>query len=300
MTLSGKLSATAAALICVLAAPAHAQDREGPIVVIGQSEPVIIRQAQRQARDIAVRTGNAADSPLARFEDGLCPGITGLEREAAALMIDRIRDTANALDIRILHDGCSPNFIVAFVADGEAMLRGMQESSPELFQYLDSGQKRDMLEPGPVHVWSTIEPRTLTGMPIGQSRELMSPPVMRVAGAHTRIYTTMRNDITAALVAFDREAIIGLNLGQLADYATMRGLAQTRPAGDLAIDTILTLFELDREDPDWAPPQQLTDFDRAYLQALYAELPNLPAARKLSQVGFELRRLVEGEDDTAP
>src|SRR5205809_510614 len=37
-------------------------------------------------------------------------------------------------------------------------------------------------------------------------------------------------DIVSALVVFDRSAVEGLTLTQLADYATMRGLSHTRPA----------------------------------------------------------------------
>ena len=279
-------------------APPPPRDRD-TIVVTGENEPVTIRQVQRQARDVAVRTGNVYESPLARFEGRLCPGVIGLDEEMAGMIIDRIREHARTLDIRVREDGCDANFILAFVDDGEAMFRRMMDDSPWNFQYLNSGQKRDILEPGPVHVWTNIEPQTLTGMPIAQSRELMNPPTMQVAGAHTRIYTTTRMDIRSVMISFDRAAVVGLNLGQLADYATMRGLAQTRPAGDLSIDSILTLFELSQDNPEWAPPQRLTEFDTAYLRSLYAEIPNLPAFRKLARVGFELRDLAEGEEEVS-
>ena len=88
---------------------------------------------------------------------------------------------------------------------------------------------------------------------------------------------------------FDREAVRGKTIIQLADYATMRSFARTRPAGgEAALDTILALF-----DPDHAPPPTLTDFDQAYLRSVYKEIANLPAAMKLLDVSDELERVME-------
>jgi len=306
MTLSKSILVAASVLVSSLCGPVAAQDSaadgvgasidEGPpdttIIVTGQNQPVSIRQIRRQARDIMVRTGNIYESPLARFEDRLCPGIVGLEPDFAALMIDRVRTNAALLDIRLMPDGCDANFIIAFVDDGEAMLRRMMEESPQYFQYLDSGEKHEILQPGPAHVWANVEPRTLTGMPIAQVRNLVNPPRMHIHAAHSRIYTPNRNDITSVMITFDTDAVRGLNLGQLADYATMRGLAQTRPSGDMAIDSILSLFAHPPDDPNWAPPQRLTEFDRAYLRSLYAGPANLPASRKMSNVDDEMLRTI--------
>jgi len=265
--------------------PLAAQD-DDTIVVTGEAEPVTVRAVHRQARDIAVQQGNVYDVPLARFEDRLCPGVTGLTPDIAGLIIDRVRANAQMLGVRVQGDGCAANFVIVFTPDGEALMRRLMVENPQNFQYLDQGKKDDILEPGPVHVWTSVEPRTLTGMPIAQVRDLTRPPTMGVHAAHTRIYTTTRRDITAVMIAFDNEAVRNLSVGQLADYATMRGLAQTRPVEGMAIDSILSLFG-----GTDTPPQRLTNFDLAYLNALYADLPNLPAAMKLGNVGDELREL---------
>ncbi len=302
MTLSGKSLASACLLIlpAALAAqdvPAEAPPEEagaprGSIVVTGSNAPVTFGEIRGQARDIAVRTGNWLDSPLARFEDRLCPGVIGLDPDFAAMFNQRLRANARQLGLRLLDDECRPNFVVVFVDDGEGLLRRLMDQSPEYFQYLDSGEQNDILEPGPVHVWTNVEPRTLTGMPIAQVRNLTAPPTMQVSGAHSRIYTTTRNDIVTVMITFDRSAVSGMTLVQLADYATMRGLAQTRPPQDPTLDTILTLFDND------APPPGLTDFDQAYLRSLYDGIPNLPGFRVLGGTVSALRQLVaqDGEN----
>ena len=113
--------------------------------------------------------------------------------------------------------------------------------------------------------------------------------------AHSKLYLTIRQDITQTVVLFDREGVKGKSIIQLADYATMRSFARTRPAeGDAALDTILALF-----DPDHEPPPQLTPFDQAYLRSVYKEIANLPASMKLLDVSDELERVQREEASAA-
>ena len=271
--------------------PLQETGEEDEIVVTGTVGTVSTSQVQRQARDIAVSHGGVLEAPLARFEDRLCPGVVGLEEEFAVSLNARIRTNAQALDIRLLEGDCRPNFVIVFAEDGEAVFRQLFEESPEYFRYLDPGQKADILEPGPVHVWTNVEPRTLTGMPIARVRNLAAPPATGSFGAHTRIYTTNRNDIASVMITFDRDAVRGLSLRQLADYATMRGLAQTRAprngSDEMVMDSILSLFDA----PD--PPLGMTEFDLAYLRSLYDGDPNLPAYRKISGTARQLRLMAE-------
>ena len=66
------------------------------------------------------------------------------------------------------------------------------------------------------------------------------------------------------------------------DYAAIRLFAETRPpAGDAAVDTILTLF-------DPAPASHvasLTRFDLAYLKSVYRAPSGQPAFSTLGAVG---------------
>lgn len=274
--------------------PSAFDENERTIVVTGSNQRVEVGEVQRQVRDIVVRTGNMFESPLARWEDRLCPGVIGLEEDFAFALNARIRANAAELGIRLLGDDCRPNFIVVFTEDGGEFLSRLMESNPEYFQHLNSGEKRDILEPGPVHVWTSVEPRTLTGMPIGQVRDLMNPPQMAVHGAHSRIYTPNRNDIVSVMVIFDQEAVRGMSLRQLGDYVTMRGLAQTRAPDDPVMDSILTLFDAE------APPLGMTEFDQAYLRSLYDGIPNLPGFRRIGGTTRQLRLMASEVTEISP
>jgi hypothetical protein len=251
------------------------------------------RTVSRQARDITDIGSDIRDRPLARIADRLCPGVIGLKREAAELMIDRIRWNAERLDMWMADDtSCSPNLIIAFVEDGKAQLAELVDRQPWLFETMTRPERLALLaEDGPVRVWTTAQTRTRDGMPIERRENLTDPPVVQMWMAHSKIYLTIREDITQVVVLFDRDGVRGKSIIQLADYATMRSFARTRPAGgDAALDTILALF-----DPAHEPPPALTDFDQAYLRNLYKEIANLPAANKLMNVSGELEQVMREE-----
>jgi len=298
MLRDGLVAAPAALLAATLLAvvPAAAQDGEAAaaadaIVVTGERPSP--REVSRQARDVTDIGSDIRDRPLARIEDRLCPGVIGLKRAAAELMIDRIRWNAGRLDMWLADDtACRPNLIVAFVEDGAAEIAGLVERQPWLFDTMTRHEREALLAvEGPVRVWTTAQTRTRDGMPIARRETLDQPPVVQMWMAHSKIYLPIREDITQTVVLFDRDGVRGKSIVQLADYATMRSFARTRPAeGGAALDTILALF-----DPAHEPPPGLTAFDQAYLRSVYKEIANLPAAMKLLDVADELERATAGE-----
>lgn len=290
------LAGLAGALI--LGGPALAQDDQDgtdeDIVVTGRVERPSESEVTRQARSITAPTA-IRHLPLPRFQDRLCPGIFGMKGEFAALMIDRIRDNAEKLDLWMAEDDgtCRPNFVVAFVDDGQAALKQIEENQYWLFQSLTTADRRELLaEDGPVRVWTTTQTRTRDGMPVARRESLDNPPVVSAWMAHSKIYIPIREDITQVVVLFDKADVKGKTLVQLADYATMRGLARTRPVdGDgQAMDTILGLF-----DTNASPPPEMTNFDRAYLAAVYDNIPNIPGITKVLGVNRQLSLQAEEE-----
>jgi len=297
-------AALSVALAAAFACPALAQDPDTQAVA-GQTDDDIVvtgdrptrTEVTRQARDVTDIGSDVRDRPLARIEDRVCPGVVGLKRYAAELMIDRIRWNAERLHMWMADDtDCRPNLIIAFVDDGKAELAGIADRQPWLFADLTTAQRRALLATeGPVRVWTTALTRTRDGMPIERRESLDSPPQVEMWMAHSKLYLTIREDITQTVVLFDRAGVRGKSIIQLADYATMRSFARTRPAqGDAQLDTILALF-----DPDHEPPQQLTDFDQAYLRSVYNGIPNLPAITKINGVNSQLRRAQEAEEEDA-
>jgi hypothetical protein len=229
----------------------------------------------------------ADQEPLARFEDALCPGVLGLKQDAAELMVGRLRANAEMLGLRMAENGdCQANFIVGFVADGQAVLSDLQNRSGYIFAEMTRDERIALLaDPGPARTLLRVRSRTRDGIPISRRESLSQLPTTTMWMAHSKIYSATRNDIISAMVLFDRDAIRGMNLTQLADYATFRALAQRLPGPEAAGQpSILALFE-DGE----ARPAGLTEFDRAYLGQLYTGIANLPAPAKLADLARATR-----------
>lgn len=255
------------------AAPAFAQadlqDRDGIIVTAELPEDAPdAGEIRAQARAVTPR-GTVTGEPLARFQVPICPGVWGLSRESAQYMIDRIYHNAEAAGLELdERAGCAANVIVAFVDDPHGEFADMVAHNHQLVDALSFWEKKRVADTqGPVLAWNVVSTRTSAGE--GRSGH---PPVFEATDS-SRLNSGTRRDMQASVIMLDTDLLEDLDGLALADYATMRTLARTRPVGegDAAVGTILSLFD----DPVNAP-QSLTEFDRAYLASLYAGRANQP------------------------
>jgi hypothetical protein len=271
-------------------APAAAD--ESTIVVTGKTEPPpaeVVEQAEQLSR---VSPYQLYDEALPRFEMPLCPGVFGLREDYAGEITARIRANAERLGARVAGPRCEPNLYIAFVDDGHELVSRLAAAHPKVFCIIDADAQAEILREGePVRVWSHIRIIDIrwTGGPTRIHRCRQQVP------SQTRkpdMFLAERRDIVSSLIVFDREQVLGMSTTQLADYATMRGLAHTRPAsGDEPMETILALFEGDR-----SRPLELTSFDRGYLESLYRGRPDQRAMTRFLGVG---RRAEEAREESA-
>jgi hypothetical protein len=219
------------------------------------------------------------DEPLARFEDRLCPGIVGLRVDAAETVVGLMRANFEELGLSTAPpSSCSPNVVVAFVDDGAAFLRNLSDRQDLLFADMERAERKSLLaETGPARALLKVWTRTRDGMVVSRRDSLTDPPQMQEQMAHSKIYTAHRKDIVSALVLIDRDAIGGLSLQQLADYATFRALTRTLPPEEARGASIVGLFESGAN-----RPAGLTEFDRKFLDTLYSGVPNLPGSSRLA------------------
>ena len=221
------------------------------------------------------------DDPLPRFEDRVCPGIMGLRTDAAETMVGMIRTNVEAFGLGTVNkEVCEPNLVVAFVDDGQAFLVALQARHETVFAEMARHDREQLVsEAGPALALLRVRSRSRDGMPISRRENLMDAPQTYMAMAHSRIYTATRKDIVASLVLIDRDAVRGLSLRQLADYATFRALTRTLPPADARGASIVGLF-----DSMGNRPAGLTDFDRTFLATLYGGVPNLPGSARLAEL----------------
>jgi len=282
-----------AASLALPAVPRAAEPDSRDIVVTAPepSAPPSARQVNAQARAVT-QGGDFMHSPLARFESPLCPGVFGLPQDAAAMIVGRIRHNAELLRLPLAPDGnCAANLFVAFVPHAQEQLAEAHRQHSYLFRGLAPTERRQLLaESGPARAWTTTVMKTRDGMRASEPAPRAGDPVSAVPivtmwQAHSKIYLPVRQDIASVLVVFDVDQVRGNTLVQLADYATMRGLARTQASGTVR-DSILALFDASAA----TPPAGLTPFDRAYLASLYETIPNIAGAHVIGGVSRRLRR----------
>ncbi|WAT16845.1 hypothetical protein OZN62_07785 [Aurantiacibacter sp. MUD11] len=233
---------------------------------------------------VPAKADGIMEEPLPRFEDRICPGVLGLEREYAELMVSRIRDNAEQIGLRLSgseEEGCEPNLVVAFVDDGQAYLADLMERRFYLFRDMDPADREEMLAgEQPWRAWHQVAAHTRDGIRVGRRENLSQLPEAGMWQAHSRIYRPVRHDITYALVLFDREEVRGLSLRQLADFATLQAFSTEFPEeAETRESSVLRLFDGGED-----LPEGLSDYDTAWLTALYDGIPNVPASFRLRNV----------------
>ncbi len=222
---------------------------------------------------------------------GVCVGVANLSREASQAIADRVSDVAAMLGMAVGEPGCGPNVMIIATEEASALAAALVERSPNAFRpyYAGAAGSRRRLElfvttDRPVRWWHVSMPVTVaTGAPAVRLPGEEEPRRIRGDGLLT---AAVRNEFRRAFVIFDIDQVEGLTLRQLSDYIAMVAFAQIDPDADIgSFPSILNVVA----NPDIA--QEMTDWDRAYLDALYGtELNRRAPASQLGQVANDMFR----------
>jgi hypothetical protein len=206
----------------------------------------------------------------------------------------RLRQVAGSIGLRTASAKCDPNLVVIVAGRSGAFIEQLRKERPDIFEGVDYAQVAAALRTKePVRTWQSIEPRGADGRPLERvsSIEFGDGPkpvsnayILRGTTAlASRLVSAVRQDLVRSFVVLDVDAIDGLTLTQIADYAAMRLLARTKAPPHPSASTILGLFS------DPAVPSgvaHLTRWDFAYLWSLYNTDGSAPAgAQKCSIAG---------------
>jgi hypothetical protein len=284
LTLIGSLSAS----------PGVAQEDVDPIVVIGRTKADAIAELG-QTITLPARGGQT----VARFNGPICVKVSGVPAGMANVVRERIEDNIRHVQgARLAPQGCKPNAFVGVLNKVTDTVRDLQKDQPWLFEgMLDYQVDRIFRGSEQARAWHVNEKRNLDGTavtgPGGAEAQFDrgSVAVNKVEKA-SRI-PQQRMDMAGGVVLIETGGLRGKTFRQLADYATMRLLASTsdqiEPA-QASLPTILTLFG------EGTAPDGLSDFDTAYLDALY----DLPPNSRDSQVIAAIARVYARQTKAAP
>ncbi len=309
----------AAAILLAAAAlaapPAMAQDAtpaDGEITdrVTVTGQRLGPRTLEEQTRDFVTEIARPANfkSGIARWHMRLCVGVQNIDPEPAQYIVDRISEVAAEVGLRPGRPGCRPQIMIAFAPDGQDFAARWVDAQPQNFRpwggvggtnpglaALDAFQESD----APVRWWHVTLPVTEGGAPAVKLPNTLVPSAFgdapAIKGGNSHITRLVRDEMKAANIVVDGPEAAQVGIAQLADYLAMIALVQIDPAADpSAYDSILNLFSAGA-----AAPPGLTEWDRAYIRAVYDfrqySLPHMQADLVAREM-IRDRRNAERED----
>ena len=217
----------------------------------------------------------------ARWHRDVCVGVHNLESGAAQYVVDRISGLALDVGLEPGEPGCRPDVNIIFTTDAGQVAAQMVEREPRTFRpgagFLDTDLGRAALDDFVAsdkavrwwHVNLPVDARSgAPALELPQTKSLCGeafcPPWIAVDGP-SRIHSGIVDALQYVIIIVDGAKLHGTTWQQLADYLAVVSLAQIDPRTDPAdFDSILNLFS------NPAAYSGLTDWDRSYVQALYA------------------------------
>jgi hypothetical protein len=161
-------------------------------------------------------------------------------------------------------DACDANLFVFVTAEPDALLALLRKRNSRLFSGGSPSARRSLVNPEqPVRVWYVSRLLNTDGTsPVEQPNKA---PQFRLE--NSRIVGGVAENMSSVVIVVDAKKASAVSVGQLADYVSMVGFAQVEPGTSVAgRRTILSLFDTADSNP---APSELTDWDVAFLKALY-------------------------------
>lgn len=231
------------------------------------------REAENQRNREAVgRIGRPVpqggfEAQYGRWEKAVCITVAGLPADSGQYIADRIGQVARDVGLRAEGAGCTPNIAIVVTNDPRAFLNLARNAHNGLLAGLESSAIEQMLRSdAPVRWAGLAEMMGSQGDPKLQGDHNLQParaPTLR--GLGSRLTASTKAELRRMVVIVDSAQVEGMKIGALSSYLAMVSLAQLRPRADAPmVNTILSSF---RKGGDML--EDLSDFDRAYLKALY-------------------------------
>lgn len=301
-------------LLLALQAPAA----EPTIVVSGEAKTDAQIRDEAKAFIGAVAAAPGSSDQLGRWNQPICPKVLGGTPEEEALVLARIHAVAADAGIRVSkRKNCATNIIVAFTHDPSGIVGEIMKKRPHAARSLPVSARSDLVEGAyPVRWWYDLKVEGRSGeAPSGDSPALLGAlrtssgsPGDGAGGqiaqsehqsgniadySSSLIGTKSRLSIGAATIIVDVNRVRGVSDDALASFVAMVALAPLKlPPRPVPTPTITNLFS---DAPDDREPD-LTEWDRAYIAALYKTAANRTSNVQQGAMTAKIARTMRGEN----
>lgn len=277
-------------ILCLLLAagtmvPSHAQTIKAPTPEL--SDTIVVQGIRNPSEEIGRFVNALTETPLSgqlsRFDRAVCPVVVGLGDARGATIARRMRQVADAAAIPVDNPGCKPNVLLFVTRDKGDLISQLYRKYPNYFDGVQrSDVKRMISDPSPAAAWHVEGRIDADGIAVQRDR-ISGREIIERTDTASRLSTASRPHFLASIVVVDLDALGGLSLTQLADYAAMRTFGRTDPsrAARSSAPSILSVVEASMDSP---VPLTLTKWDLAFLKSLYASDANRSASRQRSEM----------------
>ena len=277
-------------------APGHAQQAQVPRDD-QPSAPIVVQGVRDQIKEIGRFIDALTDAPfqgqLSRFDWAVCPAAIGLGDPKNLAIAQRMTQVARAAVIPVAKPGCRPNVLLIVTRDKGALIDELGRKYPAYFEGVSNAAvKRMKRDPSPAAAWHVEGLLDADGVE-AQRDIITGQQIIERTDAPSRLSTMSRPHFIAAVVVVELDALGGLTVTQLADYAAMRAFARTDPRRlkGTGAPTILSAIEAPMNSP---VPLTLTEWDLAFLKSLYASDANRTAASQRNEMKQIVRKTLQG------
>jgi hypothetical protein len=231
------------------------------------------------------------ESRYSFWTDPVCFNVYGLAPVAKYVVEKRMKEIAARIGAKVNRsDPCTPNVTIAFTSDPKATLQSIAEVRPWLVPGLGFIRNR-VREAQPIQAWYANMIVGGSGRPVLMDGFGDGGYYVFNTGPMGRLDDGVAYRLGAVTVVVDTAAIMGMQLGTLADYFAMITLSEARfTRGCKEVESISNLMQKDCR-PELVA-KEITSNDLFMLDALYHSKQD--RLQSLRMVG-KIRRAVESE-----
>jgi hypothetical protein len=237
---------------------------------------------------------------IARWEEGVCPNVTGLPANFAKFIAKRVRDVAAAAGAPVnANEGCKANIDIVFTTKPQGLLDSIRAKDPVLLGYFDNSSQADQMATVTriIQAWHATQTVDVRGHTLVDSRNNVSGGTAQSSNAQNsfgnRLGDGLHSSYYHAIIVADPSKLGDYEIGTLADHIAMLALAQ--PAAEETCADLPSILDMTsakcRKD---APAKTLTTADTGYLRGLYQADPGTSLRTQKDGIAFRIKETLAG------
>jgi hypothetical protein len=279
----------------------------GPLPALAQSSvesvtATALREKQIQQYVESHAVPSRVASKIGRWETGICVTARGLKPELLEFVVRRVKAVAAQVGAPVNSDpSCRQNVEIGFASDPQSVMDYVRGKHINYLGFYNNTREAEKMArmTHPIQAWYatlTIDAKgeSATDTPASGPPQCLDPPLCRMMvsapvkhSTYSRLSDGLRTGFRNVIVLADRDRLVKMEIGALADYISFLVLAQPRSLDDCTgLPSILNSLAANCA----ANSGELSAADIAYLSGLYRITTDQFLAAQKEQIAFQMKQ----------